>query len=64
LNSHSICACIGPLYDEPFCYCEMQRRGLPLNDLVREEKEKELRKALGEIFGWKVVSEESNNTTL
>lgn len=25
----SACACIGPMYDEPYCACEMRRRGLP-----------------------------------
>ncbi|KWA84116.1 hypothetical protein WL29_22385 [Burkholderia ubonensis] len=25
----SLCACLGPVYDEPYCPCEMRRRGLP-----------------------------------
>jgi hypothetical protein len=25
----SMCACIGPVYGEPYCACEMTRRGLP-----------------------------------
>ncbi|KVP39856.1 hypothetical protein [Burkholderia ubonensis] len=25
----SLCACIGPVYGEPYCACEMRRRGLP-----------------------------------
>jgi hypothetical protein len=24
----SLCACIGAMYGEPYCYCEMERRGL------------------------------------
>jgi hypothetical protein len=23
------CACMGPVHGEPFCPCEMERRGLP-----------------------------------
>lgn len=25
----SLCACLGPVYNEPYCPCEMRRRGLP-----------------------------------
>lgn len=25
----SACACMGPMYGEPYCPCEMNRRGLP-----------------------------------
>jgi hypothetical protein len=25
----SVCACIGPVHGEPYCACEMRRRGLP-----------------------------------
>jgi hypothetical protein len=32
----SLCACIGPMYGEPYCYCEMERRGLqPENNPLR-----------------------------
>lgn len=30
------CACMGALHGEPHCYCEMQRRGLPLNRAARD----------------------------
>lgn len=32
----SICACLGPQYDEPYCVCEMRSRGLALNEPARE----------------------------
>lgn len=25
----SLCACLGPVYGEPYCPCEMRRRGMP-----------------------------------
>lgn len=25
----SLCACLGPMYGEPYCPCQMARRGLP-----------------------------------
>ncbi len=31
----SPCACLGPMYGEPHCFCEMQRKGLPLNTAAR-----------------------------
>lgn len=46
------CSCIGPAYDEPFCYCEMVRQGLPFNEDARKESEARMTKTLGEIFGW------------
>ena len=30
------CACLGPMYNEPYCYCQMEARKLPLNDAARE----------------------------
>ena len=31
----NFCACMGKMYDEPYCICEMQRRGLALNEAAR-----------------------------
>lgn len=28
----NICACIGPVYGEPHCGCEMARRGIPMSE--------------------------------
>jgi hypothetical protein len=39
------------MYDEPYCYCEMLRRNLPLNETARSETDKKMRKAFNEIFG-------------
>ena len=44
------CACIGPMYDEPFCYCKMRQKGLPLNLEAREEARKEFDKSFSEFF--------------
>jgi hypothetical protein len=46
-----MCACMGPMYDEPYCYCEMQRRGLQLNTEARAEAERQLRESLNRVFG-------------
>lgn len=47
------CACLGPMYGEPHCYCKMQQLGLPLNELARkleEERAKEQLKNLTKFF--------------
>lgn len=31
-----LCACMGPMYGEPECYCSMVRLNLPLNESARE----------------------------
>jgi hypothetical protein len=46
----NLCACIGPVYGEPFCPCEMKDRGLPsspehLDAIV------ETTRRLDELFG-------------
>ena len=46
----SACACMGPMYDEPHCYCEMKRRELPLNTVAREADRKKLAEALDTFF--------------
>lgn len=47
----NFCACMGPRYDEPYCYCEMKRRGLPLNEPARKEAEQCLKEAMDRMFG-------------
>ncbi len=46
----NFCACIGPVYGEPHCYCEMQRRGLPLNKEARDEDKRKLNEAMEKFF--------------
>ncbi len=31
-NEPFICGCIGPIFGEPYCPCEMTRRGLPRSE--------------------------------
>lgn len=45
------CACIGPEYGEPYCYCEMMRRGLPLNEADRKVAMDRLNSELKRVFG-------------
>jgi hypothetical protein len=43
----SLCACMGPGYGEPYCPCEMERRGLPSSPehiAANEESEKRFAK--------------------
>ena len=50
-----ICACMGPMYGEPYCYCQMEDRGLPMDGPIRkaaEEKSQAERKKLWEPGGW------------
>jgi hypothetical protein len=46
----SACACMGPMYGEPHCYCTMERLGLPLSPL-REEANKRANERLDALFG-------------
>ena len=46
---------MGPLHGDPYCYCEMQCKGLKPSktyEMTEEEKAK-LDKILSEIFDWK-----------
>lgn len=51
LKDLSMCACLGPLNNEPYCPCEMSRLGLPstANKWTKEESN-ELQKVLEQIF--------------
>ena len=46
----NVCACMGPMYDEPHCYCEMISRGLPLNEAARAADNARLDSALQGMF--------------
>jgi len=48
--SVNVCACIGPVYGEPHCACEMRRRGLPPSAEHVAALEKANRE-LAELFG-------------
>lgn len=52
-----VCSCIGPAHDEPFCYCKMVAKGLPLNEPSRAEAGQRLDAVMGEIFGWQTAPE-------
>lgn len=41
----SLCACMGPMYGEPHCPCEMSRRGLPASE-ARERADAEAQERL------------------
>jgi hypothetical protein len=45
-DSSPLCACMGPMYGEPYCYCIMKARGLPLNTKARKVDTKRLNEAL------------------
>ena len=56
--SINACACMGPLWGEPLCPCQMegQERSAEYKEYMLPEnggkREKELSKALAEVFGW------------
>jgi hypothetical protein len=40
----TFCACLGTIYGEPYCPCEMRRRGLPSSpEHIRALEENEVR---------------------
>lgn len=43
--------CMGSAYGEPYCICEMARRGIPLNTDARAELAAKHGPLLAEIFG-------------
>jgi hypothetical protein len=47
----SFCGCIGPMYGEPYCACEMKRQGLPLNEEARAIDEKRFQESMAKLFG-------------
>ena len=56
----SICACLGPRANEPYCRCEMISRGLKTEaDYAMPDAEKErLYKSLQDIFQWRNMMKE------
>ena len=49
----SMCACMGLVGKDPYCPCEMRRRGLKSDADWTEEDKARLNKAFAEMFGWK-----------
>lgn len=54
----NMCGCMGPMYGEPYCYCQMKQKGLqaemegnPLR-IAEEERSAAQWKALWEPGGW------------
>jgi hypothetical protein len=45
----NLCACMGPMYGEPHCYCSMVRLGLPLSP-EREKANAEANERLKALF--------------
>lgn len=46
----SVCACMGAVYGEPYCPCEMKQRGLPSSpEHIKAMTESEQK--LNELFG-------------
>lgn len=54
------CACMGPMYGEPFCYCLMIAKNLPLSN-ERVVAAKEATEAMEKIFnGRSIIKDETN----
>ena len=47
----SLCACMGPIGDDPLCPCAMTNAGLVPTPIWTDEKKDELRTVLNDIFG-------------
>lgn len=50
-----VCACMGPMYGEPYCPCRMDEMGLPMDGEIRKKAEAESAaqwKALWQPGGW------------
>ena len=52
--SGSLCGCLGPLHGDPYCACEMNKRGLksnrvPMTDEEQAHKENDFRNMMKRI---------------
>ena len=54
------CACMGPMYGEPYCYCTMKREGLSLNT---EARELERKRAQGQLVNLSIFFETNRKLT-
>jgi hypothetical protein len=51
INYSNACACLGPMYYEPYCYCEMKRRGLDMdNNPLRKAEEARSKEQAAKMF--------------
>lgn len=61
----NMCACMGPVYGEPYCPCEMNRRGLPSSpahvQATAEAEERLAALVASGIFSPDAVPDHSNN---
>lgn len=56
----SACACLGPMFNEPFCSCEMKQRDLPRSPEYLEyyseenvkKRSEEMQRVFSQTFGW------------
>lgn len=47
----NVCACLGPMYNEPYCYCEMKRQSLNMdNNPLRIEAEAKSKEQMSKMF--------------
>lgn len=56
----NLCACMGLVGTDPYCPCEMRRRGLKSDSEWTEEDKARFTKALGDMFGWEEQQGEQN----
>jgi hypothetical protein len=52
LSLANFCACIGPMYGEPYCGCQMKRKGIPLNTEARKKENERAEKQLVNLSKW------------
>lgn len=45
-----LCACIGCVGDDPYCPCEMERRGLEATPIWTPEKIAEFKQVMAKMF--------------
>ena len=45
-----LCACMGPMYGERYCYCGMLARKLPLNEVARAEEDARSKAQMAKLF--------------
>ena len=55
-----LCACMGPMYGEPYCVCKMKELGLPLNEEARQADHERFMELIADLQD-KILQEKIKN---
>lgn len=56
----NMCACMGPIGDDPMCPCAMRNAGLTPTEIWTPEKKAEFEAVMAKMFNWEEKDEENS----